>query len=286
MLMLNVFFDVKILFAISITFIFKITLNKKYGCVTIKKNNSGVLIMKTYFHIENKEFVDYLKLTANDKTYYFCDDLTIEFDDCEKLDIVLEFIRAEDYYKIKSKNLFLKLLINILKWILSPLMFFIDNDDGIRIDKGFKTFNPFKFKKSFYINSPDEKKVNINYIESKYDKSTKKYTAPLIEIQADGVIYKTEEIKFSDTTLKQEWNTYHLPAFTIILIIILLLNLLNFSLFAQVIREILLYPISENVGGIIGMSFCSLIMIAMFVAYIVVIVKSYRLQKEVINKNI
>ena len=34
-------------------------------------------------YLENKEFVDYLKLTTNGKTYYFCDDLTVEFDDCE-----------------------------------------------------------------------------------------------------------------------------------------------------------------------------------------------------------
>lgn len=241
--------------------------------------------MKTYFHIENKEFTDYMKLTVNDKIYYFCDDLTVEFDDCEKLDVDIEFIRAEDYYKIKSKNLFLKLILNIVKWILSTLMFFIDSDDGIRIDKGFKTFNPFKFKKSFSVNSPDKKTLNISYIESKYDKSTKQYSVPSMEIKADGVTYKTEEIKFSDTTLKQEWNTYHMPAFTIILILVLLLNLLNFALFARVIREIPLYPMSENIGAIIGISFCSLFMIALLVAYIVVIIKSYRLQKEVINKN-
>lgn len=33
--------------------------------------------MKTYFHIENKEFADYLKVIVREKEYYFCDDLTI-----------------------------------------------------------------------------------------------------------------------------------------------------------------------------------------------------------------
>ncbi len=242
--------------------------------------------MKTHFHIENKEFVDYLKLTTNGKTHYFCDDLTIEFDDCENLDVDIEYVRAEDYFKIKSKNLFLKLLLTIVKWIFSPLIYFIDNDDGIRLDKGYKSFNPFTLKKSFSIVSPNEKTINIHYIESKYDRITKKYSPPSIELKVDGVIDKIEETTFSSAIFKQEWNTYHTPAFTVIMILILLLNILNFSIFAKVIREIPVCSTSENIGGIIGMSFCSLVMIALFVAYIVVIVKAYRLQKEVISKNI
>lgn len=242
--------------------------------------------MKTHFHIENKEFVNYLELTTNGKTYYFCDDLTIEFDDCENLDIDIEYVRAEDYFKIKSKNVFLKLLLTLVKWIFSPLIYFIDNDDGIRLDKGYKSFNPFTHKKSFSIVSPNEKTVNIHYIESKYDRITKKYSPPSMELKVDGVIDKIEKTTFSSTILKQEWNTYHTPAFAVIMIAILLLNILNFSIFAKVIREIPVCSTSENVGRIISMSFCSLAMIALLVAYIVVIVKAYRLQKEIINKNI
>lgn len=44
-------------------------------------------------------------------------------------------------------------------------------------------------------------------------------------------------------------------------------------------------PKSENIGAIVGISFCSIIMIALLVAYFVVIVKAHRLQKEVISKN-
>ncbi len=242
--------------------------------------------MKTNFHIENKEFVDYLKLTTNGKTYYFCDDLTVEFDDCENLDVDIEYLRAENYFKIKSQNLFHKLFLTIVKWIFSPLMYFIDNDDGIGLDKGYKSFTPFMHKKSFSIVSPAEKTVNIHYIESKYNRITKKYSPPLMELKGDYVIDKIEETRFLSATLKQEWNKYHIPAFTVIMVVILLLNWLNFSIFAKVIREIPLYPMSENIGGIVGMSFCSIVMIALFIAYIVVIAKAYRLQKEVISKNI
>lgn len=242
--------------------------------------------MKTFFHIENEEFADYLKLTIKDKTYYFCDDLTVEFNDCENLEVIIEYVRAEDYLKIKTKNLFLKLLLNIMKWIFSPLMFFIDNDDGIRMDKGYKSFNPFIYKKTFLVISPDEKTISINYTESKYDKITQKYAKPFIKLKGDGVTDKTEEITFSSNILKQEWNIYHIPAFLVIMFIILLLNVLNFLVFAKVIKEIFLYSIFENISGIIGMLFCSLVMITLFVVCIVVIVKTYHFQKDVISKNI
>lgn len=241
--------------------------------------------MKTHFHMENKEFVDYLRLRTNGKTYYFCDDLTIEYDDCDTLNIDIELIKAEEYLKIKVKNSFLRLLLNIVNWILAPLLFFIDNEDGIGLDKGYHSFNPFTIRQSISINAPDEKTINITYIESAYNKTTKKFTPPTLKHQENTII-NTEQITFSPLSLKREWNTYHIPAFTVIMVIITLLNWLNFSIFAKVIREIPLYPMSENIGGIIGMSFCSLVMVALLVAYIVVIVKSRRLYKEVSKVNI
>ena len=242
--------------------------------------------MKTHFHIENKEFVDFLKLTANGETHYFCDDLTIEFDDCENLDIVIEYVRTEEYFKIKSKNWFLKLLLPIAKWILAPLMFFIDNDDGIRLENGYHSFNPFTHKTTFSIVSPNEKTIGIHYIESKYDEATKTYAPLSIELKGEGVINKNEETTFSSTILKQEWSTYHTPAFTVIMIAILLINILNFSIFAKVIREIPVCSILENIFGIVGMSFCSRVTIALLVACVAIIMKAYRLQREVIRKNI
>ena len=240
--------------------------------------------MKTYFHIENKEFTDYLKLTVQEKEYYFCDDLTIEYDECGTLNVDIELIKSEEYLKIKVKSQFLRLLLNILKWILSPLLYFIDNEDGIGLDKGYHSFNPFTIKQSISIDAPDEKTISLTYTESVYNKTTTKFTPPTLKHQ-ENIIINTEQITFSPLSLKRDWNTYHIPAFTVIMVVIALLNWLNFSIFAKVIREIPLYPLSENLGGIVGMSFCSLVMIALLVAYIVVIVKSHRLYKEVSKVN-
>ncbi len=240
--------------------------------------------MKTTFRIENKEFGAYLKVTANGKTHYFCNDLTVEYDDCEKLDVSIAYIRTEEYLKIMSKKLFL-LLMKFLTWILSPLLYFADNDDGIGLDKGYHSFDPFVYKSSFSITAPDEKIIGIHYHEAKYDKITKTYTKPSMELTGDGVIHQIEEAAFSSAVLNKEWKAYHVPAFTVILIVLLLVNALCFTVSAKVISEMPLYPMSEIVGEVIGMSLACLVTVALFVAYVVVIVKSRKLYKQVLKAN-
>ncbi len=240
--------------------------------------------MKTHFHIENTDFTDYLKVTVQERAYYFCDDLTIEYDECDTLHVDIELVKAEEYLKIKVKNPFLRMLLNMLKWLLAVLLYVIDSENGIGLDKGYHSFSPFTINQSISIDSPDEKMINITYIKSAYTKTTKTFTPPILKYQENATIH-TEQIAFSPLSLKKEWNTYHIPAFTVIMIVIALLNWLCFAIFAKVIREMPLYPMSENLGSIIGMSFCSLVTIALLVAYMVVIVKSNKLYKEVSKAN-
>lgn len=239
-------------------------------------------IVTTRFHIENKDFTEHLKITVKDKEYYFCDNLTIEYNDCDTLSFDVELVRTEEYQKVK--NPFLRFLVNILKWVISILVYFCDNEGGIRLDKGYKSFNPFTLKKSFSINAPDKRRINITYIEPAFDKMTKKYTPPRLEI-SENVVTKTEAIEFSPLLLKREWNIYHIPAFVMIMIIVSLLLCLHIVLFVNAIRDIALYSMSENVWSFIGMSFCSLAMIALVVAYIIIIVKAYKLYKSVEKEN-
>lgn len=237
--------------------------------------------MKTYFHIENKEFTDYLKVTIQEKEYYFCDDLTIEYDECDTLNVDIELIKAEEYLKINAKNAFMRVLLNVVKWILAPLVYFFDNEDGIGLDKGYFSFNPFTIKQSISIDAPDEMTISITCIESSYNKTTKKFTPPTL-IHQEHTIITTEEILFTPLVLKRDWRAYHIPAFSVITVVILLLNWLNFSIFAKVIREI---PTSQNLIGIVGMSVCSIVLIALLVAHAVVTVKAYKLYKKVLKEN-
>ncbi len=237
--------------------------------------------MKTSFHIANKEFAGYLKISANRNEYYFCDDVIIEYEDCKQLEFEIEFVSTEKYLKYKAQNPFLRFLINLAKYILSPLIYFIDNEDSIGLDKGYHSFSPFMLKKTFSVTEPSGKTVALEYVESKYDKITNVFSQPDIVVQNDSVSVISDNIRYSENILKQEWNTYHIPAFTVIMIFILLLNLLNISIFSKVVREIPL-----DIGGVIGMSFCSLVMTALLIACIVVIIKAYRLFKKINQINL
>ncbi len=240
--------------------------------------------MKTSFHIVNKKFYDYLKITINDKEYYFSDDITIEYDNCNQLNAEIEFVRTEDYFRYKIKNPFIRFLINIVLFIISVFNFLFDNGDGIGLHKGFFSFDPFVMKKSFSINDPSEKVLNIEYIRPKYNKTSKSYSKPNLNIQNEFVACNNESICYSEDVLKKEWKLYHIPVFSVIMIIILLLNVLIISGFVKVISEVPLCSMSENFVSVIGISFCSLVIIALLVAYIIIIVKSYNLCK-IVNKN-
>lgn len=238
--------------------------------------------MKTHFHIGNKRFVDYLKVTTNGKTYYFCDDLTVEYDDCENLEVDIELIKATNYFNIKSKNPILKWFVRILRFILSPLIFFIDNEDGIGFHKGYYSFNPFTHKQTVLINSPNERIINIGYTDARYNKTTKKFSSPVIKIKEEDVIVKSEETRFSEKILKQEWNVYHVPAYIVLIILVLLINAVNFLVCGKAIFKDFEILSFLEISGIV---FCSTVIIGLFVLIIVGIVRSRRYYKEVIEIN-
>lgn len=244
--------------------------------------------MKTQFHIQEEQFPQYLKLTVNNETYYFNNDLTVEFDNRESLDVDIELIHTDDY--IKTRKIFVRFFAFIIKFllyycILSPIIYFADNDDGIHLYRGYKSFEPFIIKKSFSVNSPDGKTINIKYTHCEYSRFLKKYTPPSIEIECEDIVNQSEEAYFSSRILKREWKEYNIPAFGILIILIFLLNLINYLVFAKIIREIPISSVNENIMGIIGMSFCSIVLLVLFVLVIIIIIKSCRFCKEVIKEN-
>ena len=167
------------------------------------------------------------------------------------------------------------------KIYFSSFDFFIDNEDGIGFHKGYYSFNPFTHKQTVLINSPNERIINIGYTDARYNKTTKKFSSPVIKIKED-VIVKSEETRFSEKILKQEWNVYHIPAYIVLIILVLLINAVNFLVCGKAIFkdfEILSFL------GILGIVFCSTVIIGLFVLIIVGIVRSRRYYKEVIEIN-
>lgn len=238
--------------------------------------------MRTYFHIGNKRFVDYLKVTVNGKTYYFSDDLTVEYDACESLEVDFELIKANDYFNAKTKNPIMKWLVQILRFVFSPLLFFIDNEDGIGFHKGYYSFSPFIHKQTVLINSPNERTINVGFTDTRFNKTTKKFSMPIIKIKEEDVTVKSEETSFSEKILKQEWNIYHIPAYIVLIIFVLLINAVDFLVCGKAIFKDF---VSLDFGLVLGMIFCSTVTIGLFVLIIVCIVKSRRYYKEVVEIN-
>ena len=243
--------------------------------------------MKTHFHIKNKDDIDYLKLSIGDKIYYLNNDITIEHDDCESLDLEIEYIHPEDYIKIKIKNKFLRFLVwlplSILGWILSVLIFVMDNQGGMRHHRAYKNFNPFTYKKSFYITSPSEKTININYIAPRYDKTTNVYSLPSIELVSEGIVNRDEKAVFSGSLLKRDWRTYYIPFFTTAMAFLALFIVLSLSAFKT--DNLFASSTTENFWLTIGFYFVLLLLACLFVATLIIAIKSLRMRKEVIDKN-
>ena len=74
--------------------------------------------------MESEDFADYLKLTANGNTYYFQNNLTVEFDDYENFNADIELLRAEDYFKMKSRNPFFETITAYFETDYIPFEFF------------------------------------------------------------------------------------------------------------------------------------------------------------------
>ncbi len=242
--------------------------------------------MKTHFRIANEEFAHYLKLTAGGESYYFNRELTLEHNVTDVLEVELELVRAEDYFRQKTKNPLARALLAVLKWIVYIIVFFADNHDGVRADKGYTSFDPFEIKRSLLIRSPQEKTVSITYTAAKYDSRSMEYTAPQIEACGDGVELRSEKTSFSASALKSEWKDYYVPGFAVVMTLIVALNVLGVILFAGVIARIPTCTTAENVGGIVGMSFCSLVLLALLVLVVFVIRRAKSFLKRVTESNL
>ena len=248
--------------------------------------------MKVSFHIADKEFPDYLQITACGKSQCFNDKIILENDSCNNLSIEIERISTNKFVIEKIKNPFLRFLvfipIVIAEFLISALVFFIDADNyfGINADAVFSKFCPFKIKKTFYIAAPDNKDIGIQITDSTYNKSSKVYSLPDICLDDESAICAASDITYSEKILKQQFCLYTVPAFCILWIVTMLLNILSVVIFTKIIREFPLNNISFNIGATVGAAFCCLIVSALFIAVTVIFIRLYQTCKKITEKMI
>ena len=240
--------------------------------------------MKTHCHIANEDLSEYFKLALDGKEYYFSQDLTVEYDDRSDLRFDLEIVHAQAYFRMKMKNPLLRGIINLFKWILFAVIYFVDNHNGIGLHKGYFGFDPSAAKCTCTIPSPHEKTVTILYTKGQYNKTTMRYAPSVMEVQGEGLRTEAMHTAFSTTALVQEWNTYHVPAFTLIMAVMAALCTLMGYACIKVFAHLSSSEESQMLSAL-GTVLCTLAVLAMLLWFVRTLIKAHRLKKQVIKNN-
>jgi hypothetical protein len=228
--------------------------------------------MKLTFTLGNKEFEDTLAVSVNGKTKDLTTkDKQVSFDapNTDKIEVHVEYKR-NDIQQIKNPiGRFFAYLFFLL---LSPIIFFADNDNGIGIHKFFYDAKPFDVKKIFKI-VPTENVV-LKFISPKYDKTTKRFLNPNIEVVGEEMTNEVLCSEYNQASFKKEFRLYHYPAYAILFAIIFALTVL---MAVALINQFSPF----DLFGVIGMSFCCVVMLALLIVFICLFVSTHRLFRQI-----
>ena len=229
--------------------------------------------MRLTFTLDNKEFQDALAVSVNEKTKELTkEEKQVSFDvpDADRIEVHIEY-KTNDIKRIK--NPIGRFFAYLLFFLLSTIIFFADNDPGIKTHKFFYDANPFDLKKTFKIAST-ENTVILKYVASKYDKQSKRFSAPDIEVTALEITDELHFIKYDQASLKKEFRLYHYPAYTVLFVIIL-------ALAALMVSALLNQFSPFDLFGVIGMSFCCAVMLALLIVFTCLFVSTHKLFRQI-----
>lgn len=228
--------------------------------------------MTLSFTLDNKEFEDALCVSVNGETK----DLTaqnkqVSFDvsDTEKAIVQVEYKR-NDIEQIK--NPIGRFFAYLFFFLLSPIIFFYDNDNGIGIHKFFYDAKPFDLKRTFKI-APTENVV-LKFVSPKYDKATKRVSVPNIEIVGIETTDEAIFFKYNRASFKKDFRIYHYPAYALLFAIILALTVL---MAVTLVNQFSPF----NLAGVVGISLCCFVMLALLIVFICLFVSTHRLFRQI-----
>ena len=226
--------------------------------------------MKLTLTLDNmeKEFEDTLAVSVNGKTKDLTtQDKQVSFDvtNTDKIEVHVEYKR-NDIQQIK--NPIGRFFAYLFFFLLSPIIFFADNDNGIGIHKFFYDAKPFDVKKTFKI-VPTENIV-LKFISPKYDKTTRRFSNPDIEVVGEEMTNVEFYSEYNQASFKKEFRLYHYPAYAVLFAIILALTVL---MVVALINQFSPF----DLFGIIGISFCCVVMLALLIVFICLFVSTHRL---------
>ena len=228
--------------------------------------------MRLTFTLGNKEFEDTLAVSVNGKTKDLTTkDKQVSFDvsNTDKIEVHVEYKR-NDIQQIK--NPIGRFFAYLFFFLLSPIIFFADNDNGIGIHKFFYDAKPFDLKKTFKI-APTENIV-LKFIPPKYDKATRQFSDPDIEVVGEKTTDEVLYSEYNQASFKKEFRLYHYPAYALLFTIIFALTVLMTSTLINQFSPFDLF-------GVIGMSFCCAVMLALLIVFICLFVSTHRLFRQI-----
>ena len=224
--------------------------------------------MTVSFTLANKEFEDSLAIYVNRETKELtaqAKQVSFDVHDIDNAIVQVEYKR-NDIQQIK--NPIGRFFAYLFFFLLSPIIFFADNDNGIGIHKFFYDAKPFDLKKTFKIIPTNN--VVLKFISPKYDKTTKQFSAPDLDIIGAETIDEALHYEYNNVSFKKEFRLYHYPAYALLFTIIFALTVL---MTATLINQFSPF----DLFGVIGMSFCCAVMLALLIVFICLFVSTHRL---------
>ena len=228
--------------------------------------------MKVSFTLGNKRFEDALAVSVNGETKELTTQerqTSFDIPNTDKTEVQVEYKR-NDIQQIK--NPIGRFFAYLFFFLLSPIIFFADNDNGIGIHKFFYNAKPFDLKKTFKITPTDN--VVLKFISPKYEKTTRRFSAPDIEIIGAETMDVVICSEYNQASFKKEFRLYHYPAYALLFVIILSLTAL---MAVCLVNQFLPF----DLFGVIGMSFCCVVMLALLIVFIRLFVSTHRLFRQI-----
>ena len=220
------------------------------------------------FTLGNKKFEDALAVSVNGETKELTTQkrqTSFDIPNIDKIEVQVEYKR-NDIQQIK--NPIGRFFACLFFFLLSPIIFFADNDNGIGIHKFFYAAKPFDLKKTFKI-APTENVV-FKFISPKYDKATRQFSDPDIELVGEKTTDVVLCFEYNQASFKKEFRLYHYPAYVVLFAIITALTVLMVTTLVNQFSPFDLF-------GVIGMSFCCVVMLALLIVFICLFVSTHRL---------
>jgi len=233
--------------------------------------------MKLTFQLYNNHFDDAFLISLNGQKQTMNKEnrsVVFEVEDAPEYLVRVDYIRTNHIDADQIRNPILKFLAYLFACLISPIIFFADHyDNGIGIHKFFCEAKPFDLTKTFRI-AATEAPMWIDYHKPEYQKDQCILLQPDILIKKTTVFEETKSCRYNRGSFQKEFALYHFPAYMFLLIVVLLLTALMFWCLVGQFSP-------PDLFGIIGMSFCCIVMLGLLIAFICLFVFTCKIFKRI-----